>query len=150
MLTWYQDKVLKILFDREPDTDIRKIEPTATKEEIEDIKKKPLILNNTVFCRINYKGHSYGFMIHKGYTWDGATIPAWAWAIIGSKLDPQFTVASLIHDNLCEHHDYIGNNCYLSTTVFCSLLKEAGVGNAKRFLMFHSVYTYQRLRGGWN
>ena len=74
MITWYKDDKLKILFDKEPDTDTKKIIPNMTEEEIEKIRKKPLVLNNNVFCRIIYQGVSYGFFIKKNYDWDGATI----------------------------------------------------------------------------
>ena len=149
MKTWYADKDLKILFDHDPDTDNREITPETSDEEVDDIKSKPLIIKNRLFCRLTYKGKSYGFLIKKGYTWDGATIPPFAWALIGSKLDPQFHIASLVHDTLCQHHEYVGNNRYLSTLVFCALLEVARVGPYKRFCMFHSVDNFQKVIGGW-
>lgn len=149
MKTWYSSKKIKILFDHDPDTDNRKITPQTTDDELKDIKDKPLILKNRVFCKIQYGGKSYGFIIKKGYTWDGATIPAFAWALIGSPLDTQFHIASLIHDMICQHHDYINNNRWLSTTIFCSLLETAKVVRWKRFIMFQSVDNYQKVKGAW-
>ena len=51
MITWYKDNKLKILFDKEPDVDIKKILPNMTDEQIEEIRKKPLILKNKINCR---------------------------------------------------------------------------------------------------
>ena len=39
MITWYKDDKLKILFDKEPDTDTKKIIPNMTEEEIEKIRE---------------------------------------------------------------------------------------------------------------
>jgi len=150
MITWYKSKDLKILFDKTPDPDIRFAEPNMSDEQIQDIDDKPFILKNTIFCRIHYKGRTYGFTICVGFTWDGATIPPLFWAMIGSKTDNRFLIASMIHDVLCKNHDYVGNNRYLSTTVFVALLEVARVNPASRFLMFHSVDNYQKFCGGWN
>lgn len=150
MIPWYKSTDLEIYFNVMPDCGMRYPEPNATEEEIQEITKKPLILKNEVFCLIKYQGIVYCFIIKAGYIWDGATIPPWAWLIIGSKLDPRFLIASLIHDNLCENHQFINNDRYASTKVFVAFLEEAGVGSVKRFLMFHSVDNYQKVRGGWN
>lgn len=144
MITWYQDDKIKIIFDKEPDTDTKKILPTMSEEEISDIRKKPLILKNKIFCRIIYGGISYGFFIKKNYDWDGATIPPFAWVLIGQSLDPEFYIPSLIHDVLCENHDYVNNNRYLSTLVLDALLCANKVNPFKRWVMKHSVDNFQK------
>ena len=144
MIIWYKDDKLKILFDKEPYTGTKKILPNMTKDEIENIRKKPLILNNRIFCRIIYQGISYGFFIKKGYDWDGATIPPFAWILIGQSLDPEFYIPSLIHDVLCENHNYINNNRYLSTLVLDGLLCANKVNSLKRWVMKHSVDNFQK------
>ena len=144
MITWYQDDKLKILFDKEPITCTKKILPTMPKDEIEEIRNKPLVLKNRVFCRIIYQGISYGFVIEKGYRWDGATIPSFAWALIGQKLDPEFYIPSMVHDVLCENHDYVNNNRYLSTLVLDGLLCANKVNAFKRWIMKHSVDNFQK------
>ena len=35
--------------------------------------------------------------------WDGASIPQWAWSIIGHPFTEEFRFASLIHDEYCKH-----------------------------------------------
>jgi len=38
-----------------------------------------------------------------GACYDGATIPRWAWSIIGHPFTEEFRFASLIHDEYCKH-----------------------------------------------
>lgn len=149
MKLWYYDKNLSIYFDKNPDCDIRKILPTTKQIEIDNIEKKPLILNNTIFCLIFYKNKNYSFNIEHDYIWDGASIPSFAWIIIGSKLDPQFMIASLIHDYLCENHYIIENNRYLSTLIFVALLSVAKVNPLKRLTMKYSIDIWQKLIIKW-
>src|SRR5574344_932991 len=144
MITWYQDDKLKILFDQEPDVDIKEMLPNMSEEEIGKIKKKPLVLKNKIFCRIIYKGISYGFFIKKNYDWDGATIPSFAWIIIGQGLSPEFYIPSMVHDVLCENHGYINNDRYLSTLVLDSLLSVNKVNKLKRWIMKHTVDNFQK------
>ena len=145
MIKWYSSKDLKIYFDKKPDPDIRFVEPGMTDKEIKDISEKPFILKNTVFCQVDYKKCIHDFKIEVGFTWDGATIPRFAWPIIGSKTDNRFLIASMVHDTLCKHHEYVKNNRYLSTKIFVALLEVAKVNKIKQFLMFHTVDNYQKL-----
>ena len=149
MLTWYKDDSLRILFNKIPDCDLKEILPHMTNEEVKAITEKPFVLKNEIFCKIIYKNEYYEFPISKNYDWDGATIPSFAWSFIGSKLDPQFRIPSLIHDVLCENKEYCGNNRYLSTLVLVSLLNVAKVPSFKVWIMKHSVDNFQKVFGGW-
>lgn len=40
--------------------------------------------------------------IKKGYQWDGASIPSWAWQIVGTPFFPDFMAPSLLHDYMYE------------------------------------------------
>ena len=55
----------------------------------------------------------------------------------------------MIHDKLCENHDFIGNDRYLSSLIFERLLRVAGVNKLKRRVMFLAVDNFQRFCG-WN
>ncbi len=92
---------------------------------------------------------TYKFIIPKGYTWDGATIPRLFWRFIGSNTSPEFLIPSMIHDVLCENHSYIDNDRYLSTLILERLLYCSGVSGFKRWMMKHSVDNYQKIKGGW-
>ncbi len=47
-----------------------------------------------------YKLGSFSHLIKAGFEWDGASIPKWAWIIVGSPFEPRFMVASAIHDDM--------------------------------------------------
>jgi hypothetical protein len=149
MINWYDKNDLKISFDVVPDPKEQFIIPGMTNDEVKAIYKKPYILENQVSCEIVYKNQKYSFIIPQGYTWDGATIPQVVWSLIGADTDNHFLIASLIHDTLCENHQYINNNRHLSTMVFCALLEVAKVSTEKRDIMSGIVDNYQKLKGKW-
>lgn len=152
MIKWYKDEELAILFDIEPNCNIRLIEPNFTKEEKKDIEKYPFINNKDLnVLIIDYvKDREYNFKINKDYKWDGASIPRLFWRVTGAKTDPRFLIPSLIHDVLCENHKYVDNDRYLATRIFERLLYVSGVCDFKRWMMFHSVDNFQKICAGWN
>ena len=89
------------------------------------------------------KNKTYYFEIPKGYCFDGASVPRFFWRVIGSNTDNKFLMAALIHDVLCENHQYINNDKNFSTQVFNALLEASDVNPLKRFFMKHSVNFYQ-------
>lgn len=94
---------------------------------------------------IEYKENVYSFVIPKGYDWNGANVPAFAWLIIGQSKEPRFKLPSCVHDYMCEHHNVVGDDRYLSTLIFETLCEYFGRFNAfKRWAMFHSVDNYQK------
>lgn len=148
-LEWYKNKDVGVYFDNMPDIRIRYTAPGATKKEKESIKKYPFINNKNLAVSIfDYKNNkSYEFTIPKDYCFDGASIPRIFWRIIGSKTDNTFLVAAMVHDYLCENHNLIDNNRYLSTLVFNDLLEVGGVPAFKRWIMKHSVDNFQKFCG---
>ena len=156
-ITWFEDKKLKIEFNEKPRTTTLTYPPIAAdatpeqweehKKIVEDIDEKPYILKNNLWVKITYKGRTTFFFIEKGYRWNGANIPAFAWYIIGTPDDPKFRLASMIHDWLCEHHEDARNDRYLSTLIFCSLCSISGVPAWKLFLAFHSIDNFQKVAG---
>jgi hypothetical protein len=120
------------------------------KDETKEALKKPFIVNHKFEVLIEYQGKQYYFVIPKGYTWNGANVPVFAWWIIGSRTEPRFMLASCIHDYICEHHEVIGNDRYLSTLIFETLCLYFGKFNdIKRWAMFHSIDNFQKFCG-WN
>lgn len=150
MIKWYSKNNLTINFDVTPDIKERFIIPTMTQDEKDDVKKFPYILCNDVTVFIAYFGKNYSFTIKKDFKWDGATIPKAVWSIIGSSTDNCYLIGSLVHDVLCENHNYIDNNRLLSTKVFCACCEVAEVNPEDIFLIFLSVDNYQKLKGNWN
>nr|DAN08469.1 MAG TPA: Protein of unknown function (DUF1353) [Caudoviricetes sp.] len=143
-------KGLKIYFDEDRPEDL--LDDISlfgmSKKQLKEALKKPFIVTDDLNVLIEYKNEKHFFTIPKGYTWNGANVPPFAWLLIGQRTDPRFKLASCLHDYLCEHHEKIGNNRYLSTLVFETLCNHFGKFNAlKRWAMFHSVDNFQKVAG---
>lgn len=149
MITWCELPYLKITSDTEPHTAVIKPLPTDTKEEKQKKKEKPYFNKTRVLWNINYLGREYCFVIPKGYRWNGANIPRFVWWLIGSMGESDFLDASMVHDILCENHDYVENDRQLSSMIFREILKAAGVGNIRANTMYLAVDNFQKLCGKW-
>ena len=149
-IVWYSDEELSIKFNKEPNLKIRYASPWMSEEEVQELNKKPFICEDGLYVTITDKAEQeiFNFSIPIGYTWDGATIPRVFWRMIGSKTDNRFLVPSLIHDVLCENHDYIDDNRYLSTIIFERLLYVSKVNPVSRWIMKPSVDHAQKIIGG--
>ena len=145
-ICWYKDEEIGIFFDEIPDVSIRYSNHLSTKEEIEDINLKPFILNKDLYVYLDnhLKEENFSFFVPMSYKWDGASIPRFFWRLIGSKTDTRFLIPSLVHDVLCENHDYVDGDRYFSTIVFERLLYVSNVNPFSRWLIKHSVDNYQK------
>ena len=109
---------------------------------------KPFYVTENINIIVEYKGRNYYFTIPKGYDWNGANVPPFAWVIIGQQKEPRFKLASCVHDFLCENKEVIDYNRYLSTLIFETLCEYFGRFNdVKRWAMFHSVDNFQKFKG---
>lgn len=151
MYLWYENKRVVIFFDKLPNVSIRYNLPSMTKDERKFIEKYPFICKNElkVLLKDYQKNQQYEFSIPKCYCYDGASIPRFFWRIIGSNTDNRFLIPALIHDVLCEHHEYVNNDKGFSTEVFNALLEASGVTNLKRFVMKNSVAFFQTMFCKW-
>ncbi len=151
MMEWVSDKSVGVFFDEMPFVSIRYPLPSNTEEEKKSIKKYPFINKRTLQVKLeDYKKHkSYGFSVPKGYCYDGASIPRLFWRVIGSNTDNRFLIPALIHDVLCEHHEYVDYDRKFSTAVFNALLQVSDISPFKRFLMKNSVDVFQKLFCNW-
>jgi hypothetical protein len=52
----------------------------------------------TIVCR--FRGKWYRMTVRKGFDFDGASIPQWAWSLVGDPLALDILVAALFHDIL--------------------------------------------------
>lgn len=151
MITWYLDEEIAILFDKVPNVTMRYVTPFTTEEEKKEINKKPFINLSElkVIIQDKIEQENYEIIIEKDYTWNGANIPRIFWRLMGSMTDNRFLIPSMIHDKLCENHDLIDDNRYLSTIIFERLLYVSKVNPFSRWLMKHSVDNYQKICGKW-
>jgi hypothetical protein len=146
MITWYSDEEISILFDKVPNVTMRYVTPFTTEEEKKEINKKPFINLSElkVILQDKIEQETYEFIIPKDYTWNGANIPRMFWRLMGSMTDNRFLIPSMIHDVLCENHDYIDSDRYFSTIIFERLLYVSKVNPFSRWLMKHSVDNWQK------
>ena len=146
MIKWCSNKKVEIFFDDIPRVCIRYILPSTSAEKRKSIKKYPFINKKTLKVRLwdKRKNKIYDFEIPKYYCYDGASVPRFFWRVIGPNTDNKFLIAALVHDVLCENHNYVDNDRAFSTRVFNALLEASEVSPFKRFLMKNSVDFYQR------
>ena len=141
---------LTIIFDCEnPDKYLGDISMIGlSKEEKKLAKKKPFVVTKGFKVLVLFEGRQYFFKIPKGYRWNGANVPSFAWILIGQRTDPRFKLASCIHDYMCEHHKVVDYNRYLSTLIFVTCCRHFGDFPAwKLFAMKHSIDNYQKVLG---
>ena len=117
-------------------------------DELKEAKRKPFVTTADINVLIDFKGETYFYKIPEGYRWNGANVPSFAWAIIGQRTDPRFKLASCLHDYMCEHHNVVRNNRYLSTLIFVTCCEHFGAFPAvKLWAMKHSVDNFQKVFG---
>lgn len=150
-IDWACDENVLIAFDREPVVMVRVIHPEMTKFERQSAMRYPFVCKKPLKVLIydHKKFKQYEFVIRENYCFDGATIPRFFWRIIGSNASNEFLVAALIHDVLCENHQYIDNDRELSSKVFRALLVASGVSKLKAQIMFLAVDNFQKIMGKW-
>lgn len=150
-IKFYEDKNLSIFFNSMPCVAVRYITPSMTQSERQAVKRFPFICKKELKVALfdHKKNKVYKFTIPKGYCFDGASIPRIFWRIIGANTDNSFLIPALIHDVLCENHNYIDNDRSFSTDVFNALLYASEVGKYKRFLMKNSVACFQTIFCHW-
>ena len=152
-MIWFTDNNLIIEFDSVPSVSARVIEPDMTTIEKNSIARYPFHNNKQIKITITdidkKEVNKYEFCVYRNYCYDGASIPKMFWRIIGSNTDSRFLIPSMIHDVLCENHQYINHNRNLSSRIFKGLLLSAGVSKFKAQTMYLAVDNYQRFCG-WN
>jgi len=149
-------KDLRIDLNEEPDCDTRPTLPEDTDDEVNDKQAKPFILKNALSVDgVYYSKDLYGrdnpfvfhFNIAKDFTWDGATIPRLLWFIIGGKGSPEFLIASLLHDAMCNNKYVMRHNRYLSSLILREVLIACHTAKWKAYTMFYTVDAWQRTQG---
>lgn len=74
--------------------------------------------------------------IDSGFYWDGASIPRFAWTIVGSPFTGYYTVAALVHDALYGSEIIPRSEC---DRVFNEIMEDWNVPIVKRQTMYRAV-----------
>lgn len=78
-----------------------------------------------------------GIVVPVGYVSDGASIPRWAWCLIGHPFEGQFVRPALIHDVRCEFHVGTWQDTH---SQFLETLAAEGVKRRRREAMYAAVW----------
>ena len=117
----------------------------------ENVKKPFILMNEVEYTSEKYYGLNYIISIKRKYNWNGANIPKVFWRIIGSQYNPEFAPASMIHDWLCEHKDFIEKHgVQVSSDIFRDILILYNVPKWKAKTMATAVRLWQYTQRGWN
>lgn len=159
---FWKNKVREVSLDPSPHVHIRVIDDEDTLLTKHEKADKPFKLLNDVSLRVNTDEYFFGVTIPRGYTWNGADIPAPCWWF-GSSKDNEFLIPSLVHDYLLEYKtDIFERYSFLFETpeeyrritslVFRELCKQAGISTLKANIAGFCVDIYQGTvnRGAWN
>lgn len=110
---------------------------------------KPFYLIKNVYINIISKGFTRHFVIKKGFTSDGCTIPYIFRWLLGCKHNGQYLPASIIHDFLLQNKGIVGNSRILSSRIFRQTLLQEGVNPIKAQIMYLGVEFWQKIVRGW-
>lgn len=98
----------------------------------EDRRMKLHAETDLVFVR--YTGERIAALV--GLEFDGASIPAIAWPLIGSPFTGKFRKAAVIHDTLCQSQDRPYRD---SHRIFYEMARSLGVGRFRARLMYRAL-----------
>jgi len=129
MIVWCDKPKLKITSDIEPYTAVLKPLPSDSEQEKQDKKRKPFINKKRVLFDIDYLGSKYCILIPKNYRWNGTNC-------LGLQFYPKLLNASMVHDIICEHHNFVGNDRQLSSMIF----REIGIASGMNKIFMKTAY----------
>lgn len=157
-----KEQVIEIKFDRDPDIRERGYKDDDPDEIKKQKIKYPFEIFNTVTLTVLTDYRKFSFDIYNGYYWNGADIPQALWLIVGSRYNPEFREASMIHDFMLQFKKYMIHEVLedqitvseyrrLTSLIFREKLKKQGVKEVKANIMSWCVDVYQLCcnRKGW-
>lgn len=158
-----KEHVLEIKFDKDPDIRDRGYKDDDPEEIKKQKIKYPYEIFNTVTLTVITDYRQFSFDIYNGYYWNGADIPKPLWLIVGSRYNPEFREASMIHDFMLQFKHYlikevlenqitISEYRRLTSLIFREKLKNQGVKDVKANIMAWAVDVFQHYgnRKQWN
>lgn len=128
-----------------PHIHVRSVLLNEDREKIKDKNKKQFITCNSASLTIIFDNNTKLVLhAHKGYKFDGATIPF----NIG-KGNMKLLIPALFHDILCDNKQFVDYDRNLASRIFKALLLDCGMNKATAQVMFLAVEAYQTLFGKW-
>lgn len=150
MIEFCNKKEIRIYSDIKPCVCARTILPNMSKEEVDDIKKKPFINKKNINFFVHYKDEVYSIFIPKGFTSDIASIPFGVRWMFGGKSNPYFICGAILHDIICIKPIVVNHNRYLASLILREMLIGCGYNKIKADIMFNAVELWQKTIGKKN
>lgn len=85
---------------------------------------------------ISYTNNDFIIKVTEGFVTDGASMPKFAWRIIGSPFTGKYVESAVIHDSLYRTHKLTKET---ADKLFLEMMKVSGVRWWKRKLMYYAV-----------
>lgn len=109
-------------------------------------RKKPFRIRQGVVVSFKQGLKSRPFMIPKGFTSDGCSIPKGLRFLLGCPHTPEYVPASIIHDYLLENPEIVRYDRKTASTIFFNALLNEGVSPLKAQIMYLAVDIWQALK----
>lgn len=138
-------EIKELKLSNNPHIHVRSVLLNEDREKIKDKNKKQFITCNSASLTIIFDNNTKLVLhAHKGYKFDGATIPF----NIG-KGNMKLLIPALFHDILCDNKQFVDYDRNLASRIFKALLLDCGVNKTTAQVMFLAVEAYQTLFGKW-
>lgn len=156
-----KEEVLSVIFNVEPDVRDRNIKDDDPEPVKQSKIENPYELFNTVTLTVVTNYRQFSFDIYNGFIWNGADIPKVLWLLVGSRYNPEFRVASMIHDFMLQFKKYLLNEVLLNqitkaeyrrltSLIFREKIKAQGTNTIKANIMSWCVDVFQMCnKKGW-
>ena len=112
-------------------------------------RKKPFRIIRGVVVSYKQGVKAHPFMIPKGFTSDGCSIPKGVRFLLGCPHTPEYVPASIIHDYLVENPELVDYDRERASLIFFHALINEGVHPVKAALMFLGVDVWQAISNIW-
>ena len=85
------------------------------------------------------KPRSVEWTAKKGYITDGASIPHWAWSLVGGPFEGKYRNGAILHDAACSFKTRTSDEAHM---MFYEAMQCSGVGKVKAKLFYFAVYKF--------
>ena len=112
-------------------------------------RKKPFRIVRGVVVSFTQGVKAKPFMIPKGFTSDGCSIPKPLRFLLGCPHTPEYVPASIIHDYLLEKPEIVRYDRKTASEIFFHALLKEGVSPVQAVIMYLAVDLWQAVKNLW-
>lgn len=112
-------------------------------------RRKPFRIIRGVVVSYKQGVKAHPFMIPKGFTSDGCSIPKVFRFLLGCPHTPEYVPASIIHDYLLAYPEIVKYDRKTASTIFFHALLKEDVCPVQAVIMYLAVDVWQRVKNLW-